>query len=67
MMRNQLLLALYVGEGEPTNLWTLAVRGHSMPLHALEFHKEVQNVDGMNKIYEGISNIALGLKFIKKN
>jgi len=34
-----------------------------MPLHALEFQKEVQNVDCMNKVDKGIANVALGLKF----
>ena len=63
MMRNKLLLPLNVCECEPAYLRALAVRGHSMPLHTLKFHKEVQNVDRVNKIDEGISNIALGLKF----
>lgn len=63
MMRYKLLLALYVGKRQPTYLRALAVRGHSMPLHALEFQKEVQNVDWMNEVDEGISNVTLSLKF----
>jgi len=63
MMRYKLLLTLYVGECEPTYFRTLAVRSHSMPLYTLEFQKEVQNVDWMNKVDKRITDIALGLKF----
>jgi len=32
-----------------------------MPFYALEFQKEVQNIDRVNKVDENIANIALGL------
>ena len=34
-----------------------------VPLDTLEFEEEVNDVDWVNEIYEGVSNIALSLNY----
>jgi hypothetical protein len=61
MVRDKLFLPLDIGKGKTADFWTFAIRSYRMPFYALEFQKEVQNIDRVNKVDESISNIALGL------
>ena len=62
MVRDKLFLPLDISKGKTADFWTFAIRSYRMPFYALEFQKEVQNIDRVNKVDESIANIALGLQ-----
>ena len=61
MMGDKFFLTLDVSEGQFANLVTIAVLAKGLPFYALELHEEVDDIDWMNKVQEGVAYIALGL------
>jgi len=55
----QLVFALDLGIAKLADLRALAILKYLGPIHSLKVLKELQNVDRMNKINEGVPHIAL--------
>ena len=60
-MGNQFIFTLKVCESKLADLDALAVLSSVRPLSALKLEEEIQDIDGVNEVDEGISNVALGL------
>ena len=68
-MGNQFIFTLKVCKSKLADLDALAVLSSVRPLSALKLKEEIQDIDGVNEVDEGITNITLGLNwgFSQKN